>query len=315
MVFQHKSVLLNETIDMLRVRPGGIYIDGTIGGGGHSAEILMRTGPDGQVIGIDRDDEALAAAAERLKNFKDRVQLYKGNFAEIEQIIDEHLIGKIDGVLFDLGVSSHQIDAPERGFSYITDAPLDMRMDQHADLSAYHVVNQYSEEELRRIIQQFGEEKWAARIASFIVSERKKKAIETTRELEDIIKAAVPAGARQGVAHPARRTFQAIRMEVNGELDAVRNGIEGAVKVLKPGGILAIITFHSLEDHLVKEEFRRLENPCICPKGSPVCVCGRKPVAKQISRKPVCATEEELQENPRAHSAHLRGVRKLIPLT
>ena len=178
MVFQHKSVLLNETIDMLRVRPGGIYIDGTIGGGGHSAEILKRTSPDGQVIGIDRDEEALAVAAERLKDFKDRVQLYKGNFAEIEQIIDEHLIGKIDGVLFDLGVSSHQIDAPERGFSYITDAPLDMRMDQHADLSAYHVVNQYSEEELRRIIQQYGEEKWAARIASFIVTERKKKAIE-----------------------------------------------------------------------------------------------------------------------------------------
>ena len=315
MEFQHKSVLLNETIEMLQVRAGGIYIDGTIGGGGHSAEILNRSNPDGKLIGIDRDDEALAAASKRLERYGQRVKLIKGNFADIAELAGSEQNGSIDGILFDLGVSSHQIDDPDRGFSYITDAPLDMRMDQTADLSAKDVVNEYSEEELKRIIQTLGEERWAARIASFIVKERRHKPIETTRELEDIIKAAVPAGARQGVTHPARRTFQAIRMEVNGELEAIKAGIEGAVKLLKPNGVLAIITFHSLEDHLVKEEFRKLENPCICPKGSPVCVCGRKPIARQISRKPISASPEELQENPRAHSAHLRGIKKLMPLT
>ena len=311
MAFAHKSVLFEETMQMLDVHPGGIYLDGTLGGGGHSYGILERSEPDGRLIGIDRDGEALAAAKERLARFGDRVTYIHGNFADMAQLIDPDLCGKLDGVLLDLGVSSYQIDEPSRGFSYMVNAPLDMRMDPTSDFSAMTLVNTYDEKDLCRVISSYGEEKWAARIAKFIVEARQEKTIETTGQLEEIIKAAVPAAARKGVAHPARRTFQALRIEVNGELDAARRGVEAAAGLLKSGGRLAVITFHSLEDRLVKEAFRKMENPCICPKGSPVCVCGRKPIAKQIKRKPIVASEEELAENPRAHSAHLRGVIKL----
>lgn len=311
MEFVHKSVLFEECMQMLDVKPGGIYIDGTLGGGGHSEGILERSTPDGHLFGIDRDEAAHKAAGERLSRFGDRVTFLRGNFADMKELIDEKYHGQIDGILLDLGVSSHQIDEPTRGFSYMVDAPLDMRMDTRSDFSAYTVVNTYSMQDLRNIISRYGEEKWASRIAQFIVDARQKTPIETTGQLEDIIKAAVPAGARKGVAHPARRTFQAIRIEVNGELDAVRQGVESAVELLKPGGRLAVITFHSLEDHLVKDLFRKMENPCICPKGSPVCVCGKKPIAKQVSRKPIVSGEAELAENPRAHSAHLRGITKL----
>ncbi len=311
MEFVHKSVLFEECMQMLDVKPGGIYIDGTLGGGGHSEGILDRSAPDGQLLGIDRDAAAHKAAGERLARFGDRVTFLRGNFADMKELVDEKYHGQIDGILLDLGVSSHQIDEPTRGFSYMVDAPLDMRMDTRSDFSAYTVVNTYSMSELRNIISRYGEEKWASRIAQFIVDARAKAPIETTGQLEDIIKAAVPAGARKGVAHPARRTFQAIRIEVNGELDAVRQGVEAAADMLKPGGRLAVITFHSLEDHLVKDLFRKMENPCTCPKGSPVCVCGKKPIAKQVSRKPIVSGEAELAENPRAHSAHLRGITKL----
>ena len=311
MEFVHKSVLFEECMQMLNVKPGGIYIDGTLGGGGHSEGILERSAPDGQLFGIDRDAAAHKAAGERLARFGDRVTFLRGNFADMKELVDEKYHGQIDGILLDLGVSSHQIDEPARGFSYMVDAPLDMRMDTRSDFSAYTVVNTYSMSELRNIIPRYGEEKWASRIAQFIVDARAKSPIETTGQLEDIIKAAVPAGARKGVAHPARRTFQAIRIEVKGELDAVRQGVEAAVDMLKPGGRLAVITFHSLEDHLVKDLFRKMENPCTCPKGSPVCVCGKKPIAKQVSRKPIVSGEAELAENPRAHSAHLRGITKL----
>jgi len=311
MEFVHKSVLFEECMQMLDVKPGGIYIDGTLGGGGHSEGILDRSSPDGQLLGIDRDAAAHKAAGERLARFGDRVTFLRGNFADMKELVDEKYHGQIDGILLDLGVSSHQIDEPTRGFSYMVDAPLDMRMDTRSDFSAYTVVNTYSMSELRNIISRYGEEKWASRIAQFIVDARAKAPIETTGQLEDIIKAAVPAGARKGVAHPARRTFQAIRIEVNGELDAVRQGVEAAADMLKPGGRLAVITFHSLEDHLVKDLFRKMENPCTCPKGSPVCVCGKKPIAKQVSRKPIVSGEAELAENPRAHSAHLRGITKL----
>lgn len=311
MEFVHKSVLFEECMQMLDVKPGGIYIDGTLGGGGHSEGILERSSPDGQLLGIDRDAAAHKAAGERLARFGDRVTFLRGNFADMKELVDEKYHGQIDGILLDLGVSSHQIDEPTRGFSYMVDAPLDMRMDTRSDFSAYTVVNTYSMSELRNIISRYGEEKWASRIAQFIVDARAKAPIETTGQLEDIIKAAVPAGARKGVAHPARRTFQAIRIEVNGELDAVRQGVEAAADMLKPGGRLAVITFHSLEDHLVKDLFRKMENPCTCPKGSPVCVCGKKPIAKQVSRKPIVSGEAELAENPRAHSAHLRGITKL----
>ncbi|MBP3372778.1 MAG: 16S rRNA (cytosine(1402)-N(4))-methyltransferase RsmH [Clostridia bacterium] len=311
MEFVHKSVLFEECMQMLDVKPGGIYIDGTLGGGGHSEGILERSAPDGELLGIDRDAAAHKAAGERLARFGDRVTFLRGNFADMKELVDEKYHGQIDGILLDLGVSSHQIDEPTRGFSYMVDALLDMRMDTRSDFSAYTVVNTYSMSELRNIISRYGEEKWASRIAQFIVDARAKAPIETTGQLEDIIKAAVPAGARKGVAHPARRTFQAIRIEVNGELDAVRQGVEAAVDMLKPGGRLAVITFHSLEDHLVKDLFRKMENPCTCPKGSPVCVCGKKPIAKQVSRKPIVSGEAELAENPRAHSAHLRGITKL----
>jgi 16S rRNA (cytosine1402-N4)-methyltransferase len=311
MEFAHKSVLFEETMRMLQVRPGGIYVDGTLGGGGHSAGILERSAPDGRLIGIDRDGTALEAAARRLAPYGQRVTFIRGNFADMLTLTDPALHGAVDGILLDLGVSSHQIDEPSRGFSYMTDAPLDMRMDTRSDFSAQTIVNTYSQQELCRVIRDYGEEKWAARIAQFIVQARAQAPIETTAQLEQIIKAAVPAGARKGVAHPARRTFQALRIEVNGELDAARRGVEAAVSMLKSGGRLAVITFHSLEDHLVKELFRKMENPCICPKGAPVCVCGRKPIAKQVQRKPIVASERELEENPRAHSAHLRGVEKL----
>lgn len=311
MAFVHKSVLFEETMQLLQVHPGGVYIDGTLGGGGHSAGILERSAPDGRLIGIDRDGAALEAASVRLAPYGQRVTFIRGNFADMLTLTDTALHGAVDGVLLDLGVSSHQIDEPSRGFSYMTDAPLDMRMDTRSELSAKTIVNTYSQQELCRVIRDYGEEKWAARIAQFIVQARAQAPVETTAQLEQIIKAAVPAGARQGVAHPARRTFQALRIEVNGELDAVRSGVEAAVSMLKSGGRLAVITFHSLEDHLVKDLFRKMENPCICPKGAPMCVCGRKPVAKQVQRKPIVASEDELKENPRAHSAHLRGVEKL----
>ncbi len=305
MEFHHISVLLRECMEGLDIKPDGIYVDGTMGGGGHSLEIAKRL-TTGRLIGIDQDLNAHMAAKERLKEHLDKVTFVHDNFGNIGQILDQLGIDKIDGMLLDIGVSSHQLDEAERGFSYQQDAPLDMRMDATKPFSAYDVVNTYSEDELNRIIFTYGEERWAKRIAQFIVAARADKPITRTGELVEIIKKAVPKGARKDGPHPAKRTFQAIRIEVNGELDVLQRAIDDAAVRLKPGGRLCIITFHSLEDRIVKEAFRKQENPCICPPEFPVCVCGRKPVGKVITRKPIVPSAEELQYNHRARSAKLR---------
>lgn len=305
MEFHHISVLLNECIDNLNIRPDGIYVDGTMGGGGHSLEIAKRL-TTGRLICIDQDPNAHEAAGKRLAEYKDRITFVRDNFGNIKSILDSLGIEKIDGMLLDIGVSSHQLDEAERGFSYQQDAPLDMRMNPDRPFSAYDVVNGYDEDELDRVIFTYGEERWARRIAQFIVKERENKPIETTGELVDIIKKAVPKGARKDGPHPAKRTFQAIRIEVNGELDVLQRAIDEVAARLAVGGRLCIITFHSLEDRIVKEAFRKQENPCICPPQFPVCVCGKKPLGRVITRKPILPSKEELEENPRSRSAKLR---------
>lgn len=310
MDFSHKSVLLKETIEGLNVRRGKIYLDGTLGGAGHSYEILKKLHGTGLLIGIDQDQEALKAARERLSEFKN-VEYFNLNYIDFEKALDELGIEKIDGVLLDIGVSSYQFDNPERGFSYRFDAPLDMRMDKSLEISAKDIVNTYSEDEITEIIREYGEEKWASRISKFIVQERKNKKIDTTFELVEIIKNAIPAGARRNGPHPAKRTFQALRIEVNKELDVLKNSIDKFVHRLNPGGRIAIITFHSLEDRIVKNSFKYLEKDCICPPTSPICTCNKKREIKIITRKPITASEEELKENNRSHSAKLRIAEKL----
>ena len=310
MEFKHVSVLLNECIEGLNIKDNGIYVDGTLGGGGHSSEILKKLSDKGLLIGIDQDRDALKAASARLQNYKN-VKYVHNNFYNVDSILNELGIEKIDGMLMDLGVSSYQLDTGDRGFSYMQDAPLDMRMNRDNSLSAYEVVNNYDEEELYRIIRDYGEEKFAKRIARFIVEKREEKNIETTLELVEIIKAAIPAKARREGPHPAKRTFQAIRIEVNSELSILNKAIEDGVNRLNKGGRMAIITFHSLEDRIVKLKFRELENPCTCPKEFPMCMCGKKPTVKVISRKGIVPTKEEVEENPRSRSAKLRVIEKL----
>lgn len=305
MEFSHISVLLNESIEELNIKEDGIYVDGTLGGGGHSLEIAKRL-TTGRLIGIDQDKNAHEAAKKRLADHLDKVTFVHDNFSNIANILDDLGIDGIDGMIMDLGVSSHQLDEAERGFSYMHDAPLDMRMDVRKPFSAYNVVNEYSAEELTDIIYRFGEDKWAKRIAEFIVKEREEKPIETTFELVSVIKKAVPKGARKDGPHPAKRTFQAIRIEVNGELDILDKTIDDIAERLNVGGRICVITFHSLEDRIIKNAFRRQENPCTCPKEFPVCVCGKKPLGKMITRKPIIPSNGELEANPRARSAKLR---------
>ena len=309
--YKHVSVLRDESIAGLKIREDGTYVDGTLGGAGHSLEICRRLSEEGRLIGIDQDQEAIANGAVRLQSYMDRVTLVRDNFKNIDRILNGLEIGKIDGMLLDLGVSSYQLDEAERGFSYMQDAPLDMRMDQRQIKSAYEVVNTYSEAELDRILHDYGEERWSKRIARFIVDARNEKPIETTGELVGIIKKAIPKKAREDGPHPAKRTFQAIRIEVNGELDILENTISDSVERLNTGGRLCVITFHSLEDRIIKQSFKTLENPCICPKDFPVCVCGRKPKVRVITRKPILPGEEELKDNPRARSAKLRIVERI----
>lgn len=311
MGFYHVPVMLKETVDSLIKKADGCYVDGTIGGAGHSKEILSRLNEHGRLIGIDRDENALKAAASRLDEYKDRVTLIHSNFSNIKYVLQSLEIEKIDGMLLDLGVSSPQLDNPERGFSYMNDAPLDMRMDTESNITAADIINKSTEEELKNIIKEYGEERWASRIASFIVREREKHPISTTFELVDIIKSAIPAAARREGPHPAKRTFQAIRIAVNRELDEIKNAIPDIVDVLNPGGRVCIITFHSLEDRIVKETFKKLANPCTCPPELPVCVCNNKPKITIITRKPIVPGEKELEENPRARSAKLRVAERL----
>ena len=310
MEFNHISVLLNECLEGLNIKENGIYVDGTLGGAGHSSEILKRLSNEGRLIGIDQDTDALKAAKERLKNYSN-VTFVHSNFSSIENVLNNLNIDGVDGILMDLGVSSYQLDEGERGFSYMRDAPLDMRMNRDNDFSAYNVINEYSEEDLYRIIRDYGEEKFARRIASFIVENRQEKNIETTLELVEIIKSAIPAKARREGPHPAKRTFQAIRIEVNSELSILNKTIEDGVGKLNKGGRMAIITFHSLEDRIVKNKFRDLAVSCRCPKEFPVCVCGEKAKVKVISRKAIEPTKEEVDINPRSRSAKLRVIEKL----
>lgn len=307
MEFNHVTVLLNETVDSLNVKEGGIYADFTLGGGGHTSLILER---GGHVIGIDRDITAIENARKRFrgKNFTP----VHDNFSNIKNIALNLGIDKLDGIIADLGVSSPQLDDASRGFSYMQDAPLDMRMDNRDSLTAKDVVNSYSSEELFRIISTYGEERWASRIVNFIIQERSKKTIETTFELVDIIKAAIPLSARKDGPHPAKRTFQAIRIEVNGELKILEQAVRDGAELLKKGGRMSVITFHSLEDRIIKTTFASLEKGCICPKDFPVCVCGNKPMVKSVTRKPLLPTETELEENPRARSSKLRSIEKII---
>jgi 16S rRNA (cytosine1402-N4)-methyltransferase len=309
MEFKHVSVLLNECIEALDIKKGGVYVDCTMGGGGHSLEILRKLEGTGRLIGIDQDTNAIAAAQKRLEGHGN-VTYVHNNFYNIDSILESLELEKVDGILMDLGVSSHQLDEAERGFSYMKDAPLDMRMNRESSLSAYEVVNTYSEEELYRIIKEYGEERFAKRIAQFIVERRAKKPLETTFELVNLITAAIPAKFRKE-GHPGKRTFQAIRIEVNKELQILDKAIRDSVERLNPKGRIAVITFHSLEDREIKNLFKELEDPCICPKDFPVCVCGKKPTIKIITKKPILPSDEELAENSRSRSAKLRIAEKL----
>lgn len=311
MEFQHKSVLLQECIDALNIRPDGIYLDGTLGGAGHSSQIARRLTEGGRLIGVDRDRTALAAAKERLAPYADRVTLVHSNFAEIDAILDSLGIPAVDGMLFDLGVSSPQLDDASRGFSYMADAPLDMRMDKDDVLTAGEVVNTWPQGELRRILYDYGEERYAPQIAAAICRAREKAPVETTLELVEIIRSAMPAQALREKQHPAKRSFQAIRIAVNDELGAVSRMMQAAVGRLNPGGRLAVITFHSLEDRIVKSEMQQAARGCTCPPEFPVCVCGKKPLVKLVTRKPIVSGPAELEENPRARSAKLRVAEKL----
>ena len=306
MIFEHKSVLLTETVDSLNVKPDGIYVDGTLGGGGHAYEVSRRLGETGRLIGIDQDADAIAAATERLLPLKDKVTIVRSNYKNIREVRFNPGIEKVDGIYLDLGVSSYQLDTADRGFSYREDAPLDMRMDQRNDKTAADIVNGYSEMELYKIIRDYGEDRFAKNIAKHIVREREIHPIETTLQLAEIIRGAIPAKIRAEGGHPAKRTFQAIRIELNHELDVLNDSIDTMIDLLNPGGRLSIITFHSLEDRIVKTRFRTNENPCICPPDFPVCVCGRKSKGRVVTRKPIVPSEEELEENRRSKSSKLR---------
>ena len=306
MEFKHISVLLEETIKELHIKPDGIYVDGTLGGGGHAYEICRRLSEKGRYIGIDQDADAIAAGSQRLEEFKDRVTIVRDNYVHMPQILRELGIAKADGILLDLGVSSFQLDEKERGFTYREDVPLDMRMDQRQTLTAREIVNEYSEMELLRIIRDYGEEKFAKNIAKHIVHRRKEKAIETTGELTEIIKNAIPMKVRAVGGHPSKRTFQAIRIECNHELDVLRDSLDAMIDLLNPGGRLCVITFHSLEDRIVKRAFKKNENPCTCPPNFPVCVCGKVSKGRQVTRKPIIPGDEELEQNKRAKSSKLR---------
>lgn len=306
MEFSHYSVLLNETIDNLCIKEKGLYADGTLGGGGHSLQICKRLGEGGRLFGFDRDEDAIAAASERLKDYKDKVTIIRSNFGDMAEELAIKGIAGIDGIVLDLGVSSYQLDDPARGFTYRADAPLDMRMDNREGLTAADVVNTYSEEELNRVIWNYGEEKFARKIAKKICTQREIKPIETTGELSEIIKSAIPAKIRATGGHPAKKTFQAIRIEVNDELGVLKRSLNGMIDLLNDGGRFCIITFHSLEDRIVKDIFKENENPCTCPPSFPICTCGKKSKGKVITRKPIVPSEEEIRENKRSHSAKLR---------
>lgn len=312
MEFKHKSVLLEETIEALDIRPDGIYVDGTLGGGGHSYEICRRLADKGRLIGIDQDAAAIEAAQRRLGEFKDKVTIIRSNYCDMRKELAAIGITAVDGIVLDLGVSSYQLDTADRGFTYREDAPLDMRMDQRQDMTARDIVNGYSETELYHIIRDYGEEKFAKNIAKHIVSARQKKVIETTGELIQIIKAAIPMKVRAVGGHPAKKTFQAIRIELNRELEVLENSLDDMIDLLDDGGRICIITFHSLEDRIVKNIFRKNENPCICPKEFPVCVCGKKPKGVVLTRKPVVPGAAELEENKRAKSSKLRVFERRI---
>lgn len=306
MEFKHKSVLLYETVDELNIKPDGIYVDGTLGGGGHSYVIAKRLSEGGRLIGIDQDEDAIKAASKRLEPYMDRVTIVRNNYCNMDKVLDELGIDKVDGIMLDLGVSSYQLDAADRGFTYNVDTALDMRMDQRQEITAKDIVNEYSEFDLYRIIRDYGEDRFAKNIAKHIVAERQEKPIETTFELNDIIKAAIPMKVRATGGHPSKRTYQAIRIELNKELEVLENSIDMMIDRLKPEGRLCIITFHSLEDRIVKTRFRNNENPCTCPPSFPACVCGKVPKGRVITRKPVVPTDEEINENSRSKSSKLR---------
>ena len=306
MEFKHYSVMLNETIEQLNIRPDGIYVDGTLGGAGHSLEICKRL-TTGRLIGIDQDADAIAAASERLKDYKDKVTIVRSNYAQMKEVLHDLGIDKVDGILLDLGVSSFQLDTPERGFTYRSeDAPLDMRMDDRQTLTAKDIVNEYSEMDLFRIIRDYGEDRFAKNIAKHIVSARAVKPIETTGELNAIIKGAIPMKVQVTGGHPSKRTYQAIRIELNHELDVLRDNLDDMIELLDDGGRICIITFHSLEDRIVKSSFKKKENPCTCPSNFPVCVCGNKSKGHVVTKKPILPSEKELEENSRSKSAKLR---------
>ena len=306
MEFKHKSVLLYETVDELNIKPDGIYVDGTLGGGGHSYEIAGRLSEGGRLIGIDQDEDAIKAASKRLEPYMDRVTIVRNNYCNMDKVLDELGIDKVDGIMLDLGVSSYQLDAADRGFTYNVDTALDMRMDQRQEITAKDIVNEYSEFDLYRIIRDYGEDRFAKNIAKHIVAARQEKPIETTFELNDIIKAAIPMKVRATGGHPSKRTYQAIRIELNKELEVLENSIDMMIDRLKPEGRLCIITFHSLEYRIVKTRFRNNENPCTCPPSFPACVCGKVPKGRVITRKPVVPTDEEINENSRSKSSKLR---------
>lgn len=306
MGFEHVSVLLNETVDGLAVKENGIYVDGTLGGGGHAWHVVSRLGENGRFIGIDQDGDAIKAASERLKPFADRVTIVRSNYEQFDEVLDELGVDRVDGIMLDLGVSSYQLDTVERGFTYKEDTPLDMRMDTRNEMTAKDILNDYSEQQLFRIIRDYGEDRFAKNIARHIVKYREKKTIETTGELVEIIKAAIPAKVRATGGHPAKRTFQAVRVELNRELDVLENSIDSMIDRLNSGGRLCIITFNSLEDRIVKVKFRNNENPCECPPEFPVCMCGKKSRGEVITRKPILPSEEEIAMNRRSKSAKLR---------
>ena len=307
MEFKHKSVLLNETIDGLNIKPDGIYVDGTLGGGGHAYEVCRRLGEKGSIVGIDQDAAAIEAASARLKDFGEKVTIVRSNYCDMKSKLHELGIDKVDGIVLDLGVSSYQLDTAERGFSYREDAPLDMRMDTRQKMTARDIVNDYTEADLYRVIRDYGEDKFAKNIAKHIVQARAVKPVETTAELSEIIRASIPMKFQKKSGHPAKRTFQAIRIELNRELDVLRDSLDDMIDLLNPGGRLCIITFHSLEDRIVKSAFRKNENPCTCPPDFPVCVCGKKSKGSIITKKPILPSEEELEYNSRSKSAKLKS--------
>ena len=306
MAFEHTSVLLHETVDGLNVRPDGIYVDATLGGGGHAFEVCRRLGSTGRLIGIDQDADAIEAAGKRLEGFGEKVTIIRSNYRDMKPELHKLGIDGVDGITLDLGVSSYQLDTADRGFSYRMDAPLDMRMDQRQKMTARDIINGYSEAELFRVIRDYGEDRFAKNIAKHIVAEREKKPIETTGQLNEIIRHAIPMKIQKTGGHPSKRTFQAIRIELNHELEVLRDSLDEMIDMLHPGGRICVITFHSLEDRIVKSAFRRNENPCTCPSHFPVCVCGKVSKGKVITRKPILPSEEEMESNPRSKSAKLR---------